>query len=80
MGLGIIDIDHQLLIDALHLPPGTRIINVSDHANFDRDIIAIKVEHPDLPPLSFPGESIRRVKPQYRSVPVTYKPVFDGWH
>jgi hypothetical protein len=41
-------ISYDWLVEALHLPAGTRITGVSVSLRFDRDQVALRVEHPDF--------------------------------
>lgn len=68
MGLGIIEVSFEFLVQALRLPKDTVIIGVRETEHFTFNArprsIDLKVTHPDLPAVE-KGALIRNVDPQF---------------
>lgn len=73
--MAVLRITHDLLIEALKLPAGTRILDISRDQFFLTDEVALKIEHPSLDSVP-PGRPLPVVAPCYRK---THTVHFDGW-
>jgi hypothetical protein len=71
----IVRVSRELLQEALHLPPGAIIKDISLQLFFDTDDVAIKIEHPDFTPV-YPPSAIPTVRPM---LGVTQNVKFMGW-
>lgn len=84
MGRAYFDITSEALIEVLHLPPGTRIVDArsmlfSRQASEQGPQLQIIVEHNDLPIVA-EGECIPMVCPMYKSEWTDSQKVsFVGW-
>lgn len=76
MNKAIFRISRELLESVLLLPRGSKIVDVSRDAFFDRDEFGIKVEGPDFPAAES-GSPLPVVSPQY--VQTNHGPRFVGW-
>ena len=80
MGTALVRVTGELLADALHFPPGTKL---SGFWNYDpvTDTYALAVRSPDFPAVP-PGAAVPDVTPKYRAVPAVpgaTVPAFVGW-
>lgn len=71
----IIRVSNELLASVLLLPPGCKIVGVSDQLYFDQDQIAIKVESPDFDPVP-EGTRVPEAGATYQQETVAK---FAGW-
>lgn len=60
----IIRVSFDLLAEALRLPPGVRVVDVSQHLYFDSGDVALKLEGECFEPVT-PGAAIPQVEPQW---------------
>jgi hypothetical protein len=73
----IVKVTRELLCEVLKLPPGTEVLDLSRDLYYDQDVFALKVAHPDFPPVP-PGHAIPAVNPVYRRAE-DLPAVFVGW-
>lgn len=77
MRIGVVKVSSELLVQALHFPPGTVIFSCQDagsQGGVPGDVW-LTVSHPDLAPVK-PGQVTPTLCPQYRGQePV----VFERW-
>ena len=84
MGKGVIEISgplfDELITTALHLPDDMKVDGISAHYIFDKDIIAIKVEHEDIPSVE-PGTPLPKVELTYEKHcdVIADEVILSGW-
>lgn len=71
----IVRIRRDLLLAALGLPEGTRLVDISRDMFFFNDELALKIEHPDFKPVPA-YQAIPEVTPMLGEKRI---PVFMGW-